>query len=63
MSKTKDTAPTLEDRSRYFKKLLLPNAQSTRERKVWSIGLETTWLPFFMATNTMGDTAIPSEAL
>ena len=47
----------------YIKSLLLPNAKSTQERRVWSIPLETVWLPFFTATNTMGDTAIPYDAL
>jgi len=47
----------------YIKSLLLPNAKSPTGRRVWSIDLETVWLPFFMATNTMGDTAIPSDAL
>ena len=47
----------------YIKSLLLPNAKSTQERRVWSIALETVWLPFFTATNTMGDTAIPLDAL
>jgi len=47
----------------YIKSLLLPNAKSPQGRRVWSIDLETVWLPFFTATNTMGDTAIPSDAL
>ena len=47
----------------YIKSLLLPNAKSPTGRRVWSIDLETVWLPFFTATNTMGDTAIPSDAL
>jgi hypothetical protein len=32
-------------------------------RKVWSVDLETVWIPFFTATNTVKATAIPSEAL
>ena len=47
----------------YIRNLLLPNAKSPTGRRVWSIDLETVWLPFFMATNTMGDTAIPLDAL
>ena len=47
----------------YIKNLLLPNAKSPTGRRVWSIDLETVWLPFLMSTNTMGDTAIPSDAL
>ena len=47
----------------YIKNLLLPNAKSPTGRRAWGIDLETVWLPFLTATNTMGDTAIPSDAL
>ena len=48
----------------YIKALVTPKAQKANTaRKVWSIDLETVWLPFFTATNTMGDTAIPHDAL
>ena len=47
----------------YIRNLLLPNAKSPTGRRVWSIDLETVWLPFLTATNTMGDTAIPLDAL
>ena len=47
----------------YIKSLLMPNAKSPTGRRVWSIDLETVWLPFLTATNTMGDTAIPYDAL
>jgi hypothetical protein len=48
----------------YIKSLVTPNtAKKPQGRKVWSIDLETVWLPFFTATNTMGDTIIPSEAI
>ena len=47
----------------YIKNLLRPNGQKPTGRKVWSIDLETVWLPFFTATNTEGITLIPSEAL
>ena len=30
---------------------------------MWSIDLETVWIPFFLATNTTKATAIPSDAL
>jgi len=53
----------LKDSPQYIKNLLLPSTKSPRGRRVWSIDLETTWLPFFTATNTMGDTAIPADAL
>jgi len=47
----------------YIKSLLKANIQKPQGRKVWSIDLETAWLPFFTATNTMGETRIPAEAL
>ncbi len=47
----------------YIKALLTPTTKRPQGRKVWSIDLQTVWLPFFTATNTMGDTAIPSDAL
>ena len=47
----------------YIKSLLIPNGKKPRGRRVWSIDLETVWLPFFTATNTMGDTVIPADAL
>ena len=47
----------------YIKSLLIPNGKKPAGRKVWSIDLETVWLPFFTATNTMGDTRIAPDAL
>ncbi len=47
----------------YIKSLLTPTTKRPQGRRVWSIDLEQVWLPFFTATNTMGDTAIPSQAL
>ena len=47
----------------YIKSLLIPTTKQPRGRRVWSIDLEQVWLPFFTATNTMGDTAIPVDAL
>lgn len=47
----------------YIKALLTPTTKKPQGRKVWSIDLLTTWLPFFTATNAMQDTAIPSDAL
>jgi len=47
----------------YIKSLLIPNGKKPAGRRVWSIDLETVWLPFFYATNTMGETNIPAEAL
>ncbi|MBA7469518.1 hypothetical protein ES705_32888 [subsurface metagenome] len=53
----------MKETPNYIKNLLLPTTKSPVGRRVWSIDLETTWLPFFMATNAMGDTAIPADAL
>jgi len=47
----------------YIKSLLIPSIKKPQGRRVWSIDLEQVWLPFFTATNTQGDTAIPSEAI
>ncbi len=47
----------------YIKSLLTPTTKQPQGRKVWSIDLQQVWLPFFTAANTMGDAAIPSEAL
>ena len=47
----------------YISNLLQPTAKKQNGRKVWSVDLETVWLPFFTASNTMGDTAIPHDAL
>jgi len=47
----------------YIKSLLTPTTKQPQGRKVWAIDLQTVWLPFFTATNTMGDTSIPSEAI
>ena len=47
----------------YIKSLLIPNGKKPAGRRVWSIDLETVWLPFLTATNTMGDTHIAPDAL
>jgi hypothetical protein len=47
----------------YITTLLQPTASRPTGRRVWSIDLETVWIPFFLATNTVKATAIPSEAL
>ena len=51
------------DTPQYIKALVTPNGSKPKGRKVWSVDLENTWLPFFTATNVTGDTQIPSEAL
>ena len=47
----------------YIKSLLMPNGKKPVGRRVWSIDLETVWLPFFLATNTVGETAISPDNL
>ncbi len=47
----------------YIAALLMPQPSKPAGRKVWSIDLETVWLPFLTATNVTKATAIPSEAL
>jgi len=51
------------DTPTYIKSLLLPNGKKPTGRKVWSLDLESIWLPFFTATNLEGETAIPADAL
>ena len=47
----------------YIKSLVMPNGKKPAGRRVWSIDLETVWLPFFYATNVAGETAISPDAL
>jgi hypothetical protein len=47
----------------YIASLCKPITNKSSSRKVWSIDLETVWLPFFKSTNAMGNTSIPHEAL
>jgi len=51
------------DTPSYIKSLLLPNGKKPTGRRVWSLDLESIWLPFFTATNLQSDTAIPLDAL
>jgi len=51
------------DTPNYIKSLLMPNGKKPAGRRVWSIDLESVWLPFLTSTNTVGDTAIPVDAL
>ena len=51
------------DTPSYITALLMPNGKKSAVRRVWGIDLTTCWLPFFTATNTQGDTAIPADAL
>jgi len=47
----------------YIKSLLIRNGKKSGGRKVWSIDLETIWLPFFYAAKIMGESTISPEAL
>ena len=46
----------------YIKTLLRPTGRKSG-RRVWGIDLETVWVPFFTATNVMGDTDISPASL
>ena len=52
-----------ETTSTFVKRLLMPVGKRQTGRKVWSIDLESVWCPFFTATNTEGNTAIPNDVL
>ena len=47
----------------YIKALLVPPTSGGASRRAWSIDVESTWVPFFTATNVMGETSLPEEVL
>ncbi len=47
----------------YITEMVKPNGKKTSERKVWSIGLESTLIPFFVATNATGRTKLDRDAI
>ena len=47
----------------YISRLLKPIQGQQADRKVWSIPLAGVLVPFFTASNTTGETSIPSESL
>ena len=47
----------------YIKALLVPPTSGGASRRAWSIDVESTWVPFFTATNVMGETTLPEEVL
>ena len=49
--------------SSYVKQLLMPTSKRAGERRAWSIGVESVWVPFFLATNVAGETTLPSDVL
>jgi hypothetical protein len=52
-----------DDKYGYITEIVKASGKKTSERKVWSIGLETTLIPFFVATNTIGKTSIDRDAI
>ena len=53
----------MENTPNYIKSLLIANTKKPQGRKVWSIDLETVWIPFFTATNVEGNTEITPYVL
>lgn len=47
----------------YVHTLLTPTGRNPQERKSWSVGVESVWVPFFAATNVMGETSVPDDVL
>lgn len=48
----------------YFKSLVTPrNGQAVADRKSWSIPLNSVLIPFFTASNVVGNTSVSREAL
>jgi hypothetical protein len=47
----------------YAHRLLAPRAESTSDKRVWSVPLAGVWIPFFMATNAVGESDIAPDVL
>ena len=47
----------------YIKALLAPTGSSRVARRPWGIDVETVWVPFFTATNVMGETNLAADVL
>jgi hypothetical protein len=47
----------------YIKSLLAPNKSTRGSRRAWGIDVEAVWVPFFTATNVMGETFLPDDVL
>ncbi len=47
----------------YVSALLMPRAQAASDKRVWSVPLAGVWVPFFVATNTAGETDIAPDVL
>jgi hypothetical protein len=53
----------MNNNSDYITEMVKSSGKKTTERKVWSIGLESTLVPFFVATNATGRTSINRDAI
>jgi hypothetical protein len=51
------------DTPAYIRALLTPNGKQPSGKRIWSVDLESVWLPFFTATNAEGQTHIAHEAI
>ena len=61
---TNQETAEVEQRAAYIRSLVRPSVNGNKNgRKVWSIDLETFWVPFFTATTTSGDKVVSAEAL
>lgn len=49
--------------NQYITSLLKPVQKANAEKKAWSIGLNSVWIPFFTATNVEGNTEITPDVL
>ena len=52
-----------ENQQSFISSLHMPRAKAANGKRVWSLDLETVVLPHLFATNTVGQTAIPHDAL
>ncbi len=61
---TETANPEAEQRAAYMRSLVQPLANGNKGgRRVWSIDLETFWLPYFTAHNVAGNSNVAPEAL
>lgn len=47
----------------YLKALLVPTPKRQAGKRIWSLDLESVWLPFFTATNAMAETNVAHDAI
>jgi hypothetical protein len=53
----------MNNSNQYITSLLKPVAKANADKKAWSIGLNSVWIPFFTATNVEGNTEITPYVL